>query len=123
MGNLSVILIVFQSFYPQSDWYIFVDYQKFVLSTESGCFLQLNAGMSAESNKVNKVELSTFFSWGIEVVIGHVNEEKNGKVYVVTVWCKICAKHKARVMGDCEERRKNMPQLSLMGQHQLQNTR
>ena len=33
------------------------------------------------------------------MVIGHVNEEKKGKVYVFRVWCKICAKHKARING------------------------
>jgi len=58
-----------------------------------------NVEISTESNKVNKVELSTFFSWGTEAVISDVNEGKNGKVYVVRVWCQNCAKHKARING------------------------
>ena len=79
--------------------------------------------MSSESNKRNKVEPSIFLSWGIEAVIGHVNEEKNGKVYVVRVLCKNCAKPKARINGRLRGKAKNMPRLSLKGQRQLQNTR
>ncbi len=62
------------------------------------------------SKKGNKVEYSTFVSWGKDAVIGHEKVESQGKTYVVKVWCKICAKHKhkinARLKGSAKEHAK-----------------
>ena len=49
------------------------------------------------SKKGNRVEYSTFISWGKESVIGFNKIEENGKSFVVKVWCKICTKHKAKI--------------------------
>ena len=41
--------------------------------------------------KGNKVELSTFLSWGNQSVIGYKTNDENSKTYVVFIWCKCCA--------------------------------
>ena len=47
----------------------------------------------------NRVEVSTFLSWGKSGIIGHKTEvdSSNSKVYVNFIWCKVCAKHKGRI--------------------------
>ena len=55
---------------------------------------------SSSSVKGNKVELSTFENWGKKNVIGYKTEEtSSGKIYVNFIWCKVCAKHKSRVLS------------------------
>ena len=54
--------------------------------------------MSSEKNKKgNRVEYSTFFSWGKSEIIGYEKTQENGKTFVTKVWCKICAKHKEKI--------------------------
>ena len=53
----------------------------------------------ASSTKGNKVELSTFKSWGKENIIGYKTEvSTNGKIIVNYIWCKVCAAHKDSVL-------------------------
>ncbi|XP_057304412.1 uncharacterized protein LOC130641571 isoform X2 [Hydractinia symbiolongicarpus] len=47
--------------------------------------------MSEKRTKGNKVELKTFESWGKSDILGWKTEEKDGKVLVNYVWCKVCA--------------------------------
>ena len=49
--------------------------------------------------KGNKVELSTFLSWGKEDIIGYKTEECVGKTFVNFVWCKLCSRHEAGVLS------------------------
>ena len=55
---------------------------------------------SSSSVKGNKVELSTFENWGKKNVIGYKTEEtSSGKIHVNFICCKVCAKHKSRVLS------------------------
>ena len=49
------------------------------------------------TNKGNKVELTTFKKWGKTDIIGSEIEEKDGKTFVVKVWCKLCGKHSNKI--------------------------
>ena len=58
----------FNLLYPKTDWWIFIDYRNFVIHIESACLLRDGqcwyVGMSAESQKGTKAELSSFFRGG-----------------------------------------------------------
>jgi len=54
------------------------------------------------SKKGNRVEYSTFISWGKDSVIGHNKIEDNGKTFVVKVWCKD-SKDKFTVERICQD--------------------
>ena len=45
-------------------------------------------------------ELSTFPSWQKENIIGYQLEEKNNRSLVTKIWCKLCAKHKSKILQD-----------------------
>ena len=49
----------------------------------------------ADQWKGNKFELSTFLSWGKQIVIGYKTKDENSKTYVVFIWCKCCARNKS----------------------------
>lgn len=53
--------------------------------------------MSEKRTKGNKVELKTFESWGKSDILGWKTEEKDGKVLVNYVWCKVCARYKTEI--------------------------
>ena len=53
--------------------------------------------MSSES-KGNKVELSTFLSWGKESIIGYKTENVDDRVFVNFAWCKICEQNKNAIL-------------------------
>ena len=53
----------------------------------------------ADQRKGNKVELSTFLSWGKQSVIGYKTKDENSKTYVVFIWCKCCARNKDVILS------------------------
>ena len=54
----------------------------------------------ADQRKGNKVELSTFLSWGKQSVIGYKTKDENSKTYVVFIWCKCCARNKDAILSN-----------------------
>ena len=54
----------------------------------------------ADQWKGNKVELSTFLSWGKQSVIGYKTKDENSKTYVVFIWCKCCARNKDAILSN-----------------------
>ena len=56
--------------------------------------------MSASKEiKGNSLLLSTFLSYKLTDIIGHKTINKDGKVLVNFVWCKLCAKHKNQLQN------------------------
>ena len=53
--------------------------------------------MASTIKKGNRVEYSTFVSWGKNSIISCEKKEENGRIYAVKVWCKLCAKHKSKI--------------------------
>ena len=53
------------------------------------------AGSSGSS-----VQLPTFLSWKVSDVIGYKAKTKDGREYVVKVWCKSCAKYSDKTLRD-----------------------
>ncbi len=54
----------------------------------------------AGSSKGQAVELATFRNYGKDSVIGSNTEDRNGKIMVTSVWCKLCAKHKDVILSN-----------------------
>ena len=42
------------------------------------------------------IELQTFEHYGKSAIIGHKTSERDGKIFVNQIWCKLCAKHQIR---------------------------
>ena len=47
--------------------------------------------------KGNSTELSAFLKYGLTDVIGRKTLEKEGKIMVNFIWCKVCAKFKNQI--------------------------
>ena len=58
--------------------------------------------MSTKTTKGNKVQLSTFLKWNVSDVVGYTTNEENGNTYVVTVYCKVCARNKEAALKSCK---------------------
>ena len=65
----------------------------FVTLERNGNFLKMAA-------KGSKIELSTFQKYGKSEITGYKTLDKNGKVFVDFIWCKLCAKYKETILGD-----------------------
>ena len=52
-----------------------------------------------QAPKGNRVKVSTFRSWGKEDILGFKTEEKDGVIYVVYIWCKICARNSNAILN------------------------
>ena len=46
------------------------------------------------------VELQTFERYGKSAIIGHKTSERDGKIFVNQIWCKLCAKHKQIILSN-----------------------
>ena len=46
------------------------------------------------------VELRTFECYGKSAIIGHKTSERDGKIFVYQIWCKLCAKHKHIILSN-----------------------
>ena len=57
------------------------------------------------SPKGQSIEQTTLKKYGKDSIIGSKTEEKNGKIMVTFVWCKLCAKHKTVILANplCKE--------------------
>lgn len=47
--------------------------------------------------KGNKVELTTFKSWGKENIIGFKTVKENARCMVNFIWCKVCERYKTEI--------------------------
>ena len=54
----------------------------------------------ASNSKGQAIELSTFRKYCKDEIIGSKTEERNGKTMVVSIWCKLCSKHKNVILSN-----------------------
>ena len=62
--------------------------------------LLLNFTMTDSKIKGNFVQLSTFKKWPTGSIIGYKTEEKDCKMMVTEIWCKVCARHSDKIKKD-----------------------
>ena len=56
--------------------------------------------MSVKKGTGISVELYTFEKYGKSAIIGHKTIDKDNKILVNFIWCKLCAKHKTVILSN-----------------------
>ena len=54
----------------------------------------------ASNSKGQAIELSTFCKYRKNEVIGSKTEKSNGKTMMVSIWFKLCSKHKSVILSN-----------------------
>ncbi len=54
----------------------------------------------ASNSKGQAIEITTFRKYGKDSIIGSKTEDRDGKIMVTSIWCKLCAKHKNVILSN-----------------------